>query len=75
MALNKGIWDPKLKGTNIKGTNLKSLIGINPGGFIVSGNSSAGTCESKCRLTSHTGFGEKSLGSRAHSSPTIFRIE
>ena len=25
MALNKGIWDPKLKGTNIKGTNLKSL--------------------------------------------------
>ena len=26
MALNKGIWDPKLRGTNIKGTNLKSLI-------------------------------------------------
>ena len=25
MALNKGIWDPKLRGTNIKGTNLKSL--------------------------------------------------
>ena len=24
MALNKGIWDPKLRGTNIKGTNLKS---------------------------------------------------
>ena len=27
MALNNGIWDPKLRGTNIKGTNLKSLIG------------------------------------------------
>ena len=26
MALNKGIWDPKLRGTKIKGTNLKSLI-------------------------------------------------
>ena len=26
MALNKGVWDPKLRGTNIKGTNLKSLI-------------------------------------------------
>ena len=26
MALNEGIWDPKLRGTNIKGTNLKSLI-------------------------------------------------
>ena len=26
MALNKRIWDPKLRGTNIKGTNLKSLI-------------------------------------------------
>ena len=26
MALNKGIWEPKLRGTNIKGTNLKSLI-------------------------------------------------
>ena len=26
MPLNKGIWDPKLRGTNIKGTNLKSLI-------------------------------------------------
>ena len=26
MALNKGIWDPKLRGTNIKGTNLKSLM-------------------------------------------------
>ena len=26
MALSKGIWDPKLRGTNIKGTNLKSLI-------------------------------------------------
>ena len=26
MALNKGIWDPKLRGTNIKGTNLKSVI-------------------------------------------------
>ena len=26
MALNKGIWDPKLRGTNIKGTNLKSFI-------------------------------------------------
>ena len=25
MALNKGIWDPKLRGTNIKGTNLKYL--------------------------------------------------
>ena len=25
MALNKGIWDPKLRGTNMKGTNLKSL--------------------------------------------------
>ena len=25
MALNKGIWDPKLRGTNINGTNLKSL--------------------------------------------------
>ena len=25
MALNQGIWDPKLRGTNIKGTNLKSL--------------------------------------------------
>ena len=25
MALNKGIWDPKLRGTNIKGTNLKCL--------------------------------------------------
>ena len=25
MALNKGIWDPKLRGTNIKGTNLKLL--------------------------------------------------
>ena len=25
MVLNKGIWDPKLRGTNIKGTNLKSL--------------------------------------------------
>ena len=25
MALNKGIWDPKLRGTNIKGTNLKSV--------------------------------------------------
>ena len=30
MALNKGIWDPKLRGTNIKGTNLKSLIYITP---------------------------------------------
>ena len=28
MALNKGIWDPKLRGTNIKGTNLKSLNGL-----------------------------------------------
>ena len=26
MALNKGIWDPKLRGTNTKGTNFKSLI-------------------------------------------------
>ena len=26
MALNKGIWDPKRRGTNIKGTNLQSLI-------------------------------------------------
>ena len=26
MALNKGIWDPKLRGTNIKGTNLKSSV-------------------------------------------------
>ena len=26
MALNKGIWDPERRGTNIKGTNLKSLI-------------------------------------------------
>ena len=25
ITLNKGIWDPKLRGTNIKGTNLKSL--------------------------------------------------
>ena len=25
MALNKGISDPQLRGTNIKGTNLKSL--------------------------------------------------
>ena len=25
MALNKGIWDPKLRGTNVKGTHLKSL--------------------------------------------------
>ena len=25
MALSKGIWDPKPRGTNIKGTNLKSL--------------------------------------------------
>ena len=25
MALNKGIWDPTLRGTKIKGTNLKSL--------------------------------------------------
>ena len=25
MGLNKGIWDPKPKVTNIKGTNLKSL--------------------------------------------------
>ena len=25
MALNKGIWDPTARGTNIKGTNLKSL--------------------------------------------------
>ena len=25
MALNKGIWDPKPRFTNIKGTNLKSL--------------------------------------------------
>ena len=25
MALNQGIWDPKLRGPNIKGTNLKSL--------------------------------------------------
>ena len=25
MALNKGIWDPTLRGTNIKGTSLKSL--------------------------------------------------
>ena len=25
MALNKGIWDPKLRGTHIKGTNLQSL--------------------------------------------------
>ena len=25
LALNKGIWDPKLRGTNIKSTNLKSL--------------------------------------------------
>ena len=28
MALNKGIWDRKLRGTNIKGTNLKTLICI-----------------------------------------------
>ena len=26
MALNKGSWDPKLRGTNIKGTNSKSLV-------------------------------------------------
>ena len=26
MTLNKCIWDPKLRGKNIKGTNLKSLI-------------------------------------------------
>ena len=25
MALNKGFWDLKLRGTNIKGTNFKSL--------------------------------------------------
>ena len=25
MALNKGIWDPEPRGTNSKGTNLKSL--------------------------------------------------
>ena len=25
MAFNKGIWDSKPRGTNIKGTNLKSL--------------------------------------------------
>ena len=25
MALNKSIWDPKLRGTKFKGTNLKSL--------------------------------------------------
>ena len=31
MALNKGIWDPKLRGTNIKGTNLKSLTLELPG--------------------------------------------
>ena len=34
MALNKGIWDPNLRGTNIKGTTLKSWIsqasGITP---------------------------------------------
>ena len=26
MVLNKGIWEPKPRVTNIKGTNLKSLI-------------------------------------------------
>ena len=26
MALNKGIWDPKTRATNNKGTNLKSLM-------------------------------------------------
>ena len=30
MALNKGIWDPKLRGTNIKGTNSKSLNAYYP---------------------------------------------
>ena len=25
MALNKGIWDPKPRATNVKGTNLTSL--------------------------------------------------
>ena len=30
MALNKGVWDPKLKGTKIKGTNLKSLNNLTP---------------------------------------------
>ena len=38
MALNQGIWDPRLRGTNIKGTNLKSLnpsiISIEPAGSI-----------------------------------------
>ena len=29
MALNKGTWDPKPRGTNLEGTNLKSLsIGV-----------------------------------------------
>ena len=35
MALNKGIWDPKLRGTNIKGANLKSLILRVPGGTVL----------------------------------------
>ena len=38
MALNQGIWDPRLRGTNIKGTNLKSLnpsiISIEPSGSV-----------------------------------------
>ena len=28
MVLNKGIWDPKPRVTNIRGTNLKSLKGV-----------------------------------------------
>ena len=35
MALNKGIWDPKLRGTNIKGTNLKSLSGCKGSKWII----------------------------------------
>ena len=41
MALNKGIWDPKLRGTKIKGTNLKSLrigvVKLEPGSRHVTG--------------------------------------
>ena len=43
MALKKGIWDPKLRSTNIKGTNLKSLtvwrVGPRPGGLGIAAQS------------------------------------
>ena len=43
MALNKGIWDPKLRGAIIKGTNLKSLSAeINITQSIMLKNSGAG---------------------------------